>query len=475
MSAAYVNAPHVRFRPRITVSVVTDSIGVPGSQGGWEIEIINHCQMLYGTSAPTWLYHSIPAVTIEDATSNGQLAGAIADAPDVILIQLGVNDRFNVSHSHPPPTRPYIAGVAGTMLSTIQAALPNCQIGWLLPLVGGGEQWSPPSDDVNMQGIVLGIQDACATYNVQAIDLHTYWLALEQALNPSQQTGGIITYEGTHPNWRGRPLMARGVIDRILFDDPLYSPNVDVTPSWRPDSDVTPSVWVEADMPAAGPITSVGTGTVFTKFPGYTGGTCVPGAWFNGGPAIRFNGTSDVLTASLSTASGAKTIFLVFNNPTTPATFNTWYSLLSLTNGVVTTEVIPYANSAWGPLAINCDMKASGSDGFFIINTNGITYSGDPGYGYPIRFSAAFAGGSSTNPANYDYRLGGYVIPPSQSAGFNALPLTALCALGARIPDGVTPAMFSSLDLAALLVYPAILTPPQFYRVDQYLRRKWGP
>jgi lysophospholipase L1-like esterase len=433
--------------------------------------------MLYGADAPTWVYHSIAGVTLEDVIVNGQLDATVADASDIVLIELGVNDRFNVVHGHPAPTRSYIAGIAGTIISTIKTPNPKCQIGWLLPLVGGGEQWNPPADDATMTGIVQGIQDACVTYNVQAIDLHTLFLAAEQILNPGQQNGGVLTFEGTHPNWRGRPLMGRGVIDRVMFTNPNRAVDVDKDLTWTPDRDVTPTVYVDADLCTPGPLTTIGVGAhPFTKFPGYTGATCVAGGWFDGGNAIRFNGTTDVLTSNLVTPAGPKTIFALFKVTDVPPNWNTWYSLLTLTNGVVTSEVIPYATSSWGPLSVMCDEKASGSDGAFVVYCT-VAFSGDVGYGYPVRFASIFAGGSSTDVTQYDYRIGGWPLdsPASRGVAFTAQALTCLCALGARVEDGVTPTMFAKLDLKVLLAYSGILTAQQFYRIDQWMRRKGGP
>jgi len=478
--AAWVNGPQylVRFRPGIKVSCITDSIGVPQAPGGWQQEVINHCQMMYGANAPTWITHGIAGVNIETATSNGQTAAAIADNPDIILIQLGVNDIFNVTHSLPAPTPSYIAGVAATMITTIRASLPNVPIGWILPLVSGGEQWNPPASAVppaTVSDIALGISQACAANGAQVIDLHSLFMANEQILNPSQQAFGILTFEGTHPNWRGRPLMGRGIVTNVYFDN-TTGVNVDLTPGWTPDTDVTPSVWIEADACAPGPVSSVGNGTAWTTFAGATSPTCVAGAWFNGKSALRFNGTTDVMTSSLSTGAGAKTIFAVYKISVSPPGFGTWYSLLNLSNGSgLTTEFAPLANSSWSLTLMMADQHAGGGDGFLVLGTSDINYSTDGSFGFPIRYSARWAGGTSTDTSKYTYQWGGAPLGVLSSSGLISQTVSALPALGARIADGITPTEYFAGDLAALLVYPASLTTAQWGRVDQYLRRKWGP
>lgn len=477
----WVNNPQqlVHIRPGMKISAITDSIGV-AQMGAWQQEPTNHGHMIYGDSAPTWITHGVAGITIEGATTNGQLSGAIADNPDLFLIELGVNDIFNTIHSNPPPTRSYIAGVAGTMLATIRASFPTTPIGWMLPLISGGEQWSPPATSTppyTVGDIALGIQDACATYGAQVLDTHSAWLAQEQIWNPTQQTFGFLSLEGTHPNWHGRPMLGRMVVDRVYWDNPLFSPNVDLNTSWTPDTDVTPTIWIEADMPSVGPVSSIGRGTVFNTFSGGTSPTCVAGAWFNGKNVIRFNGVSDVMTASLTTNAGAKTLFAVYKVSTAPPVFGTWYSLLTLTNGVINSEFAPFANTSWGPIMAMFDQHANGSDGFEVINTNGVQDSSNENIGYPIRFEARWTGaGSPTDVNQYTYYGAGFSITPINSnAGFVAQATTALCALGAKIEDGVHPSMYSNIDLVALLVYNANLTTSQFYRVDQYLRRKWGP
>ena len=477
----WVNNPQqlVTMRPGRIVSCVTDSIGV-AQMGAWQQEVINHGALIYGDSAPTWITHGIAGVNIETATTNGQLAAAIADSPDVFLIELGVNDIFNTTHSLPPPTRSYIAGVAGTMLATIRASFPNTPIGWLTPLISGGEQWNPPASAVppaTVQDIVNGITDACATYGAQVIDTHSYWMAQEQILNPTQQPFGFISLEGTHPNWRGRPLLGRSVVDRLFWDNPLFSPNVDLTPSWTPDTDVTPTIWIEADQCTPGPVTSVGLGATFATYAGATSPTCVAAAWYNGGNVIRFNGVSDVMTSALTMAAGAKTLFAVYKVTVGPPTFGTWYSLLTVKGaGSFNSEFAPYANSSWGPVMAMFDQHANGSDGFQIINTNNIADSTNGNIGYPIRFAAQYIGSGPADVTKYQYLAGGFNMTPLvSSSGFTAQSSSCLTALGAKIDDGVHPSMYAALDLAALLVYPESLTTVQFSRVDQYLRRKWGP
>lgn len=471
----------VMMRPApFVVDFIGDSISV-GQMGAFQQEIYNYSHLIYGDSAPTFNTHGIAGVNIETATSNGQLSGAIADNPDVYIIELGINDIFNTTHSLPAPTRSYIASVAGTMLSTIRAADPTKPIAWSTPLVSGGEQWNPPATSVppyTVADIVLGIKDACATYGAQVIESNSHWLAEEQALNPNQQTFGILTLEGTHPNWRGRPDLGRFIVDSIVWNRHLYSPDVNVTPSWTPDTDLTPAIWIDATTCTPGPVTSIGTGTTFTTFGGATSPTCVGNCWTNGQSCIRFNGTSDVMTASLTLAPGPKALYAVYRVMTGPASFGNWYSLLTVKGtGSTNSEFAPYANSSWGPIMAMFDQHASGSDGFFIINTNGIQDSTNGNIGYPIRFSAQWAGGGNpTDVTQYKYLSGGYNITPlAKSPGFVGQAATALTALGAKIEDGVTPTMYAQVDLEYLLLYTATPTTVQDARIDQFLRRKLGP
>lgn len=475
-----VTAPYIHLRPSCVVSIIGDSISV-GQMGAFQQELINHCALIYGDNAPTFNVHGVAGVNIQTATTNGQLAGAIADNPDVFLIELGINNIFDTTHSLPAPTRSAVAGYAGTMLSTIRASFPNTPIGWCTPLVSGGEQWNPPATSVppyTVADIVLGIKDACATYNVQVIDSNSDFLALESVINPQQQPFGVLTLEGTHPNWRGRPWYGRAIVDRVFFNNPLFSPNVDVTPTWTPDTDVTPAFWFEADQVNPGPVASLGMEATFATFAGATSPTCVAGAWFNGGNVLRFNGVSDVMTSSLTLGAGAKTLFAVYKVTTGPATFGTWYSLLTVAGNPagINSEFAPYANNSWGPIMAMFDQHANGSDGFNVINTNGVQDSTNGNIGYPIRFAARYAGGGPATVGKYSYYGGGFNISPLNSnAGLTAQASTCLTALGAKIEDGVHPTMYAQLDLAALILYNSSLTTVQFNRVDQYLRRKWGP
>lgn len=491
--APWVNNPQqlLIMRPSpFVVDFIGDSISV-GQMGAFQQGIYNYAAMVYGDRAPTFNTHGVAGITIEGATTNGQLSGAIADHPDVYIIELGINDIFNPIHPPAPnPTRAYIASVAGVMLSTIRAADPTKPIAWSLPLISGGEEWSPPATSTppfTIADIVNGIKDACVTYGAQIIDANSTWLAEEQILNPTQQPFGVLSLEGTHPNWRGRPYLGQIIVNNLIWTNKLFSPDAYATPSYAPDADVGSQIalWIDAAQCSPGPISSIGRtpagGVVatFATFPGATSPTCVPNCWFNGGNCVRFNGTSDVMTASLTLPAGPKTLYVVYKVTTGPATFGTWYSLLTVKGaGSTNSEFAPYANSSWGPVMAMFDQHANGSDGFKIVNTNGIADSTNGNIGYPIEFSAQWAAGGTgpTDITQYRYLSSGYNITPlTSSSGFLAQAATCLTALGAKIEDGVTPTMYARLDLAEMLLVTAIPSTVQDARINQYLRRKWGP
>jgi lysophospholipase L1-like esterase len=472
----WVNNPSrlVRFRPGCVVSIISDSIGAPQSNGGWQQEVQNRCAMLYGDSQPTWNNHGIGGATIQSATSvQVPLVQADNPPPDIILIELGVN---NVGGQ---PSRASIASAAGLLLSPLRSSFPNAMIGWSTMWTGNSEQWNPDPNEPWVSNINNGIADACATYNAQVIDGHTWYQVDAQINNPSNLSSGINTVDGTHPNWRGRPMLGRAWSAQVYFDDPLYI-DVDATPTWTPSSDVTPTFFIEADALTPGPVNSWGP---FSKFATGTAPTCISGGWTSplptgtgqaNMPCVRFNGTSDVMTAALSVAAGAKTLVAVYRLRQDASSFGTFFSLLTLTNGTVTSEIMPSFALSPNQTYVNCDMKFSGADGFFFIGTQGMhDSSGDL---YPIRLISTFAGGSSTDTAQYAYYWGGASVGLSKNSGFYAQNnATALCALGARIENGTTPTSYCPVDIVALGAYPVVLTTVQRARLGAYLRRKWGP
>lgn len=72
-------------------------------------------------------------------------------------------------------------------------------------------------------------------------------------------------------------------------------------------------------------------------------------------------------------------------------------------------------------------------------------------------------------------RAGYNMTPITTNPGFIAQPATTLTALGAKIPDGVTPANYAQVDLVALFGFTAVPTTVQDARLLAYLHRKWGP
>lgn len=476
--AAWVNNPAFvpLFGPApYKVSQIGDSTCV--LNGGVQVEVINHLQLLYGDSAPTWINHAIPGSTIANLVTDGQVSAAIADAPSLVLIGCGVNSITGATYAS-------ILADAQSVLSPIRAALPNVRIAWFPLWCGHSEAWNPDPNQAAVDAVVNGVKDACAQYSAVLVDVRSTYLIDEMTNNPGQASSGINTVDGTHENWRGRPMCGRRIASQFIYELPLY-PNIDLDPTWRPDADVTPALWLEADQLSAGPVTTWGPFTTYGGSP-----SCIASGWSSAGngaaplpatglpsmPCVRFNGVSDVMTASgLSTPAGAKTLFVVYRMQSSPAGFGQYVSMLSLTNGVVSSEFIPCFTGGTDPLQIwCCDQKRSGSDGFFETGTQfDINDSG--GAITASRFCSTFAGGSSTDTSQYAMYLGGSPLTVTRGSTWLPLDLTAKPALGARVSDGVTATNFAQVDVAAILLYNASLTTVQRARVDQYLRRKWGP
>jgi lysophospholipase L1-like esterase len=461
--AAWVNNPQslVMMRPGTKVSFLGDSI-TAGPTGGWYQDLIQHARMRYGATAPTFTAHGVGGVTIAGTLSNGQVTAVIADAPDVVFVELGTNNLVGAVYAT-------ILADATSVIATLRASLPNVKMAWL-SVWARGEQWGPDPSQAMIDVVTQGVKDACAANNVQFIDNHSVQQAYEMTYNtPAPGVyQGITTVDGIHPTWLGRPKLARNVINSIFWLA-TTSPNIDVTPSWSPtvDSGITWAFWLESRNLTPAPLSSWGPFSTFAGSP-----TVVAGGWFNGRNCVRFSG-SDVMTASLSTPAGAKTVIALFKCAGVPANGN-YYSLLTLTNGVVTTEVIPAFTGGTKPLVmVNCDQKKTGSDGFSVIGTNDIADSETPPW--PFRLACTFAGGSSTDPAQYTFTWAGAPCTSVQQAGFLAEALTCLCALGGRMEDGATLSQPFAGDLVALGVTNSIPTSLQLAQVDQYLRLWYGP
>jgi lysophospholipase L1-like esterase len=479
VQAAWVSDPskYVRIRPGIKIDVVSDSLAAPSNPGGWLAEFQNYCAMIYGDSAPTWFNHGRGGVTIENALSNGQITDAIADAPDVILFELGVNDL--IFQTLQPAS--YWQGLATTAFQQVRASLPNCAMAWIGIWTSTTELRNPETLATAAANINSGIAAACAANKVQFIDVHSWAVTDQNALDPTGLVAsGLNTIDGIHPNWRGRPIMSRAVFQQVFFDDVIYPP---IGPSWTPDSDVAPTFFLEADQLSPGPVSAWGP---WSTFPGATSPTCVSGGWTSTFPTgtgrspmncVRFNGTSDVIASGLTLPSGPKTLFALYSLRSHPAS-NAMASLLTMTNGTTTMEFMPELNIQSPPLTyFGCDLSDTGADGNIYVATQNLNYSLEGNSTlYPVRFSGTFSGGSSTTLANYGYYWGGFPLTAAQFGTRYAQPhATALNALGARIPDGVTPSGYAQVDLVALGLYPAVLSTVQKARVGEYLRRKWGP
>jgi lysophospholipase L1-like esterase len=468
-----VTASLVRMRPGMKVTFIGDSITASQACGGWQAEFINRYRMLYGDTG-TFANHGIGGEDIPRVHGD-QVPLAISDGADVVIIECGVNNIL----SEPSLTRASIKAEAVSLLTDLFAGLPSVQVGWLNIWSGWGGLTIPNPNQALIDAINGGISDACAQMKVQYIDVYTTQITDQNSTTPPANN---VTYDGVHPHWRGRPLMARQAINQIDWN--LASgTDVDVTPGYNFDTDVAPSVWIEADQPGlSGLISSLGYGSHPFTASGVARPSLIPNGWQYGvtfpKPCIRFDGVANWMTSNLSTASGGKTMLFVYKLASFAVGFNNFYSLLTLTNGVVSSEFMATTAGGVLPVAVSqFDVKRSGSDGFFTVGTNDVYHENVPADTLPhnIRYGAIFAGGSSTDTGQYTLMWGGTRMGVVAAGTFVPQDLTALCALGARASDGVTPTNFFAGDLVLGLVWPAQLTTQQFYRACAKARVKWGP
>ena len=474
----------LRLAPGLVVGLLGDSI-TASANGGWQQELLNYCLMSYGDTGPVFHNHGVGGVSIQGIINDtsGMLTDTIADNPDAVMIEAGVNSMAEIIQmdqggDHGPANwAAHIKAQCVSLIGTLRTALPNVMISWSGVAFTGVEGWPSPTNQNYANAINEGIRQACAQLSCQYINVTSMFLTQDQLFNTNNTSPGTpynLSVDGLHPSWLGRPMYGTYVRSNIAVASPIY-PDVTVDPAWRPDADVTPTVWIEADTLSAGAVNTWGPYTAFGTAP-----TMVANGWVRDLPCVRFNGTTDVMSAAgLSIAAGAKTVFAVYKLNSSPSTFNTEYSLFTLTNGAVTTEMIPWF--VWldgiGKVSISCDAHSDGSQGNTTSQASIYFADATPSTSrVPLRVSATFNGGTSTDDSQYTYYWGGYPATSTQQSTLLAQPAaTCLSALGARVPDGVTPEKYAPLDLAALLVYPAKLTTVQWARVDQYLRNKWGP
>jgi lysophospholipase L1-like esterase len=465
-TGAWVNSPGTEpiVRPGpFKISIIGDSKYAAGPTCAFQ-EVQNRMAMLYGDSQPTVINHAIPGSTIGNLVPDGQVAAAIADAPDMVVVGAGVN---NITGAN----RAAVASDVASVLSPIRAALPNVLLVWVNVMFGHSEQWGPDPNQAAIDAVNGGISDSCPLYACRIIDVHSAQQVGEMTLNTPAPgvSSGILSVDGTHGNWRGRPLEGRTVASQMFYARPLFL-DVDATPSWNFDSDVTPFFWLEADQLAGGPVSSWGGFTAA----GLARPTFNATGWLNGLPCVSFDGVQQYMTSSLVTAAGAKTLFLVYRLRGVPVGFGNYCSMLTLVNGTVSSEYIPVYVGGTDPATIwCCDQKSSGADGFFETGTNDI--SDASGVLFPVCISSTFAGGSSTDTAQYTMQWGGATLGVARGTTFLAQALTAKCALGARVSDGVTPTNFAQFDLALAIGYPGVLSTVQRARALAKARGKWGP
>jgi lysophospholipase L1-like esterase len=456
------------LRPDLKIVVLGDSITAGPVPIGWAQELANYCHLVYGDRSPTFVNMGTGGINIANTVDQGKAAAAIAQNPDMLFIELGTNDEI------PGVTRASIKASADYLLSTLRAGLPTIPMVWVGPWAARSENWGPDPLQNRMDAVQGGIQDSAPAFNVQYVEVRSTQQVDEMTNNTPAPgiTPGINTIDGTHPNWRGRPLYGNAFKNRMLFTDKLFP---DLSPTWQPDADVTPFLWIEADQLSLADASLVASWSPFTAS-GAARPTYRKTGWFNGGPAVQFDGVANVMTAvGLSTPAGAKTIFMVYALANAAVGFGNYFSLLSLPSSPgVTTEWIPsFTGGTSPPITVNFDALHSGGDGFFSTGTGDVA-DGSAGT-WPVRLGATWAGGSSTDPANLHIYWGGGSQACVQQNTFLAQFATALPALGARVNDGVTATNFTPALLTAVIAYPGVLTTVQFYRVDQYLRRKWGP
>lgn len=457
------------IRPSTKIVIAGDSISVTGPSG-WAEELINESKLLYGASTPTWVIRGTPGASMASYLSGGYAATVAADAPNLIIVEMGENGVISNR-----------AGAKADALALIDywlGAIPGVKIIWAMAVWSGGtELWGPSPNQTRIDNVTGGIQDACLDRNLPFIGVRSRFLQAMIDLNSPAQgvASGITTSDALHPNWRGRPMVGVEIRRNIMFADIVY-PAPDYA-TWQPNADVTPILWIEADqlsllsdndlLATWGAWTAAGTARPTYKATG----------WFNGAPCVRFNGTTNVMNgASYVAPTGATTIFAVYKLNAFSG-FGAFQVLtcLKATSGIYTQFAATY-NFGANYTEFDCNAKSSFSDGFFTIGSSAIVEGG--GVQPPYRVGATFAGGSSTDVANYAmYWGGGDALTPLVKRNSSALTpsATAINALGARVDNGSTASEFFGGDLAALLVYPGVLSAVQFARVDEYLRRKYGP
>lgn len=477
-------ASALNIHPGMKVGFLGDSI--TGSL--WYYELLSYWNALYGDAAPTWVAHStgginVHSTIVDPQVANGgisNMAAMINDAPDAILIELATND-----FDHATVIRGVsFPGDVTSLITQLRAGIPGVKLAWIGVFAPHNERWDDglaPDCDL-LAAVTASLTTVLANMNVPYIDVHKAQQADEKryTASPGVQDSNL-TYEGTHPNWRGRPLYGKAVREQINWTGVVH-PDVD---NYNPTTDViAPVLWLRADSISSGLGSPVSSWR--NEAPGGGHDFAASGAArptlvshdddhrvLNGGRAVRFDGAQNAMTSNLL-FSGAKTVFMTYRLASLPLTFGAYFTLLVLTDGSLFAEMIPAETGVAEPRLICMhDIKLNLGDGNFNIGSNSIAILAEQTE--TTRLSTSFRGGSSTDLTNYTVNWGALPMTLYQQAGAYGHSIGDKCSLGARVDGAGTLTHAMPGDVSEILVFPGVLSTGQYGRVDQYLQKKWGP
>jgi lysophospholipase L1-like esterase len=458
-----------------TIVAAGDSITATWKNVGWCQEVRNLGIALYGASAPTWINRGYGGIGIDTYVSNGHAATVIADAPDLIIIELGVNNGVS--------PRATIKAMMLNLFAAFRAGLPNVRMIVVGIQRGTTEQWGPDPTQAVVTAINGGLEDACIQDGaVPFIDVRTRQLELSAIYNAPAPgaASGVFTNDGLHPNIYGRSpygITARKSIEYRGILTPAPDPEV-----WDFDTDATPFVWIESDrvtgVADGGAISSLGVG-VNAATPWIASGSARPtylAADYDGKPSIVANGTTNIMTApGLVVPAGAKTLFAVYKTAVLASVATEFQALVNMKvsgGSLAVTQFSPTYNFTFDYTGFDADLLPPGGVETWVSTASSMYESAN----WQIT-AVSWAGGSPQDAAKYVfyYNSGGpMTITQRSSLALHPGP-NAITALLGRYNDGVTPSSLWGGRFRALLAYPGVLTAQQFSRVHERLRGKYGP
>jgi lysophospholipase L1-like esterase len=453
------------------VAIGGDSITATGVNG-WAEELINQSQILYGDGI-NWFLYGASGTSLHDWTNVTTYTDAVlAFNPDVIITELGTN--FTPSNK----TRASFATDAEALIDYYRAQRPAVRQA-MCSTWNHGSELTPDPYQAATDASNGGLTDACAARGIQYIDVRNRYLQGEALLNPAPGVArGILTADGLHPNWRGRPMYGVEARRNVIWASPTYAEPDWST--WQPDADVTPSLWLEARQLSQADGSPVSTWGAFTAS-GASRPTYVATGWLGGPPVVRFNGANVMTAAGLSTPAGAKTVFVVSNLASfTFGQPGNYVSLLSLkVSAGVYAQIMPLSSyNDYKTWSFTGDVHSDHSTGYpSLMLRDAYIYNSDNPDPFPTRISATWDGGDIQAAGSFAFQQGGGLSGQTLVQSLNGFMLpsaTSVTSLGGRL-DGSTLDHAFTGDVAAILVYPGVLTTVQRARVGEYLRRKYGP